>query len=200
VLGVNGQDGSFLAGALLGRGHEVVGVGRNPVSRYVSPSAKFRYVQLDLRQGEDLARLVQDVAPDFAFHAAAVHSPSGYQYEPVGRDMLAVNVSALHVLLEHARARAPGLRIVYAGSSKIFPPPLKGVLDETTAASVSCLYSIGKIAARDLIFHYRKHHGIAATNLILFNHESVRRPPQYLWPTLARGAIPPQPPPPHPTP
>ncbi|MES1991056.1 MAG: GDP-mannose 4,6-dehydratase [Pseudomonadota bacterium] len=187
VLGVNGQDGSYLAESLLRRGHFVTGVGRDAQCRYVAASDRFRYVALDLRDTGALAKLVSEIAPDHAFHFAAVHGSSGFQYEPVVADMFAVNVVALHVLLEHARLRNKMMRIVYAGSSKIFPNPLSGVIDETTPARATCLYSIGKIAARDLIMQYRAQHEVAATNLILFNHESPRRPPQFLLPMIAKG-------------
>ena len=100
--------------------------------------------------------------------------------------MVAVNVLSLHVLLEHARTAAPNLRVVYAGSSKIFPGPLSGTIDETSEVRATCLYGIGKIAARDLMAYYRTQHGIRSTNLILFNHESPRRPADFLLPTLAR--------------
>ena len=46
VLGVNGQDGSYIAEVLLERGHKVVGVGRQAASRWVDP-ARFDYVPLD---------------------------------------------------------------------------------------------------------------------------------------------------------
>jgi GDPmannose 4,6-dehydratase len=187
VLGVNGQDGSYLAETLLQRGHEVVGIGRDAASRYVPPLERFRYVPLDLRDVESLRRLVEETEPDYAFHAAAVHGASGFQYEELWRDMLAVNVATLHVLLEYARTSRRSLRVVYAGSSKIFPAPLSGVIDETTPARASCLYSIGKIASRDLIMQYRARHGICATNLILFNHDSVRRPAQFFLPTIVRS-------------
>lgn len=187
VLGVNGQDGSYVAEALLRRGHEVIGIGRGGASRYVGSSPNFSYANLDLRDNDALAGFVAEARPDFAFHFAAVHGAAGFHYEPVVADMLAVNVTALHVLLEHARREAPGMRIIYAGSSKIFPAPLAGVIDELTPARATCLYSIGKLTSRDLISFYRSQHGIAATNLILFNHESARRPARFFLPTIARG-------------
>jgi len=187
VLGVNGQDGSYLAETLLARGHEVVGVGRAAGSAHVPPSPAFRYVCQDLRDTGALAALVAEVAPDQAFHVAAIHGASGFAYETWWRDMMAVNVMVLHVLLERARMAAPDMRIVYAGSSKIFPPPLSGVIEEESPVRATCLYGIGKIAARDLMTYYRAEHGVRSTNLILFNHESSRRPPEYLLPTLARA-------------
>jgi GDPmannose 4,6-dehydratase len=187
VLGVNGQDGSYLAESLLARGHEVVGIGRAPRSAYARPEPSFRYISADLRDAENLAAVVAEVAPDQAFHVAAIHGASGFAYETLWRDMMAVNVMALQVLLEHARVAAPNMRVVYAGSSKIFPPPLSGVIDEETPVRATCLYGIGKIVARDLMTYYRAEHGIRSTNLILFNHESPRRPPEYLLTTLARA-------------
>ncbi len=186
VLGANGQDGSYLTEVLLARRHEVVGVGFEPESIYVKPAPRFRYVPTDLRDTGAFAELLAAISPDYAFHFAAIHGATGFAYEAQWRDMVAVNVLSLHVLLEHARTVAPNLRLLYAGSSKIFPPPLSGIVDETSEVRATCLYGIGKIAARDLMRHYRKEHGVNATNLILFNHESPRRPAEFLLPTLAR--------------
>ena len=188
VLGVNGQDGSYLAEALLRRGYQVTGIGRDAASRYVSSASAFRYVSCDLRDGDALARIVDATDPEFAFHFAAVHGASGFRYEELWRDMMAVNVLSLHVLLEHARRAArASMRVIYAGSAKIFPTPLMGVIDETTTARATCLYGIGKMASRDLIAYFRAHHGVKATNIVLFQHESPRRATQYLLPTIARA-------------
>jgi GDPmannose 4,6-dehydratase len=187
VLGVNGQDGSYLAETLLARGHHVVGVGRDAVSRYLSPSENFRYMQLDVSDTKALMALLQSLTLDFAFHFAVLHGASDFSYEPVWDDMVETNVLSLHTLLEHARVATPELRVVYAGSRKIFPEPLRGMIDEGTPTGATCLYSIGKMAARDLIQHYVRHHRVRATNVILFHHESPRRQPEYLFPTIVHG-------------
>ena len=189
VLGANGQDGSYLTEALLARGYDVVGVGRQPASRYMAPGGRFCYRPLDLEDAAGLAALLDEARPDAVFHVAAVHGSAGFRYEPVWRSMMAVNVLALHAVLEHARTRAPALRVVYANSSKVFPAPLAGPVDESTATRATCLYSIGKIAARDLIRQYREVHGVAASNLFLFNHESPRRPASFFLPTVARAIV-----------
>jgi GDPmannose 4,6-dehydratase len=189
VIGVNGQDGSYLAENLLRRGYDVVGVGRDDASRYLEATKGFTYERSDIADLGSFEKLVRRVAPDVAFHFAAIHGAAGFEYESVWRDMMAVNVLSLHVLLEHARVERRSLRIVYAGSSKIFPTPLVGTITEATPARATCLYSIGKIASRDLVMHYRERHGIAATNLVLFNHESVRRPASYFLPTIARSIV-----------
>jgi GDPmannose 4,6-dehydratase len=187
VLGVNGQDGSYLAETLLRRGYAVLGIGRQSRSCYVGASDRFRYLSLDLQQGGELERSIGDYDPDLAFHAAAVHGASGFSYEPLFRTMMAVNVLALHVLLEHARTRRHDLRVIYANSAKVFSAPVSGLLDEKSPRTAGCLYGIGKLAAAGLIEQYRQRHDIAASNLYLFNHESIRRQEGYFVPTIVRA-------------
>jgi hypothetical protein len=78
-------------------------------------------VQFDLTNLSTFVDLLLDVRPDFAFHGA-----SGFVYEPLWRDVMMVNVLALHALLEHARLHNPSMRIVYAGSALMYPKPLVG--------------------------------------------------------------------------
>jgi GDPmannose 4,6-dehydratase len=189
VLGVNGQDGSYLAQALLLRGYDVVGIGRNVTSRYLSGESHFTYIMHDLRASESLVELIRGVEPHEVYHFAAVHGAidAGFTYEAHWRDMMRVNVFALHVLLEHARTRSRDMRLIYAGSAKIFPPPFTGNIDEATPTRATCLYGIGKLASQALLFQYKQDHGIDCTNLILFNHDSARRPSQFFLPTMARA-------------
>jgi GDPmannose 4,6-dehydratase len=125
--------------------------------------------------------------PDVVFHMAAIHGAAGFSYEPVFAAMMAVNVIATQTILDYARTERPALKFVYANSAKIFPSPLQAVIDERTAIRPTCLYSLGKIAALELIRYYRQRHKVAASSLILFNHESPRRPKDYFLPTLATG-------------
>lgn len=185
VLGVNGQDGTFLARHLVSRGYRVVGVGRQSVARHVAATTGFEYRSLDVRDGAAVADLLRGAAPDLIFHVAAVHtSAEGGLYEPVFRDMVQVNLGSLHSALEHLRVENPSARIVYAGSAKVFGEAYPRQIDEATPRSSTCLYSITKNAALDLIRHYRRHHRSAAGFLFLFNHESELRPSHFFIPKL----------------
>ena len=184
VLGVNGQDGSYAAERLLARGYEVLGVGRQAVSRYVPAHPEFSYRPRDLADPVALRRLLQEWPADHLYHYAAVHGPNGPAYEARFGEMMQVNVLSLQAALEHARVAAPGMRILYAGSAKVFGNAA-GDIDEETPRATTCLYGNTKNSAFDLIAHYRGRHGIAASNLILFNHESPRRPRGFFVADLA---------------
>jgi GDPmannose 4,6-dehydratase len=185
VLGCNGQDGSYLVEHLLCRGYEVAGVSRQEKPRYSVDGEKFHYHALDLRRAGELGTLLDALRPHLIFHVAAVHGEAGTRYEAIWQDMLAVNVGATHVCLEYLRTRCPQGGLVYAGSGKIFGPVYPPVVSESSHSHSSCLYTVAKNASRDLIDCYRRDHGIRASVLHLFNHESERRPSNFFMPTLA---------------
>ena len=186
VLGVNGQDGSYLAEQLLARGHTVIGVGRQSDSRYLADGAGFEYASLDLTDLRGLDRLLEARRPDLLCHFAAVHGPAGFAYEPLWRELQLVNVAVTHCLLEHLRSRAHGGHLLFPSSSKVFGSQLPALVSEATPRVSSCLYSITKNASHELIDHYRNRHGVGATVVHLFNHESPRRLDGFLIPKLVK--------------
>jgi GDPmannose 4,6-dehydratase len=184
VLGVNGQDGSYLAEILLERGHRVIGAARQATSRWVDP-ARFRYVQLDAADEAALDALLSRTMPDQIYHMAVIHGSAGHVYETVWRQALALNVGSVHTCLEHLRRSNPSARLFYPSSLKVFGDPPPAEVDEATPRVASCLYSITKNAATDLIHQYRARHGIWACVGHYFNHDSPRRPDSYFLPRLA---------------
>jgi GDPmannose 4,6-dehydratase len=184
VLGCNGQDGSYLIEHLTRRDYEVSGISRQNDLKYAVESKSIRYISLDLRQPQSLAKALVDIAPDTIFHMAAVHGEAGSKYESIWQDMLAVNVGATHICLEYLRNLHRGGYLVYAGSGKTFGPDYPRKVTERSRQRATSLYSVTKIAARDLIECYRHDHGIAASVLHLFNHESERRNAAFFLPTL----------------
>ena len=187
VLGCNGQDGTFLTRHLLRRGHDVVGLGHEPVSHH-GEQAHFRYARVDLRDQAALAPLLEEVRPARIFHFAAVHTHAGGpSFEQMFGDMLDVNVKSVHTCLEHMRGRSDGPRLIYAASVKCFGTPLPATIDEATPKKNACLYSISKNTTAALIGSYRDSHGVLAGSVYLFNHESELRPPPFFMPKLVRA-------------
>ena len=188
ILGVNGPDGSYLAASLMRRGYNVVGVGRQATSRYVAEAPLFRYVQLDLAtEIHALIDLLTANCFDVVFHTAAINGPSDFQFEAVWKEMVEVNVISLHTILEYARTNQPGLRLIYAGSVKIYGPKIQESSDESGPFNPTCLYSIGKFSGLKLIQHYAQSHKVPAGSMIFFRRKSLRRPANYFIPIIAKG-------------
>ncbi len=186
VLGVNGQDGSYLADHLLARGYAVTGCGRQQQARYIPPGGRYTYQALDIGDLDALSDFLRDIRPSSIFHFAAVHGSAGFDYEAVWQDVQRVNTGAVQAILEYLRTADRACRLVYASSAKVFGDKMPSQICETTPRASTCLYSISKNAAHALIDYYRAHHCAKANVVYLFNHESPRRQPQYFVPRLVR--------------
>jgi len=186
VIGVNGQDGSYLAEHLASQGWPVVGVGRQAQAAF-APGGNFKYVQADLRTPAVLDTVLAEYRPTRIYHFAAVHGASGFQYEDKFDAALAVNSGTVHSCLEHLRLRDPEARLLYASSLKVFGDTTPLQVNEDLQRRSECLYSITKNAAVDLIACYRRHHNARASVLYLSNHESPRRPAQFFFPRVVQA-------------
>ena len=184
VLGVNGQDGSYLAERLAHNGWHVVGTSRQAAARPELAGLLAAYHALDLTDTAALQQLLPAVQPDAIFHTAAVHGAAGFRYEDVWHSAHAVNTLSLHAVLDHARGARPGVQVVYFSSAKVFGELQGRVIDEATPRVSTCIYSITKNAAADLVQYYRARHGVAASVVWLFNHESARRPGPFFVPQV----------------
>ena len=186
VVGANGQDGTFLVRHLLAKQYRVAGLGRQERSRWEIASTSFTYHKADLNEAGELSRILEAVEPDLIFHVAAVHTSAGGGYETVFDSVLRVNVASVHTILEYMR-KSGRARLCYASSAKVFGSPLPERIDERTQLKSQCLYSISKNAAFHLIEFYRNTHGVNASVVHLFNHESELRPQHFFIPKLVRA-------------
>ncbi len=182
VLGSDGQDGSFLVEKLLARGYEVAAIGRRAEMHRSVP--RLRRIVLDLTDSANVAAAIAQVAPDIIFHFAAVHGSAGTRYESVWQDMWRVNTAVVHACLEYLRKERPDAVLIYAGSCKIFGPDYPALVSEESPVRSTCLYTVTKNAALDLVRCYRRDHGVKASVLHLFHHESERRAPTFFIPKL----------------
>lgn len=184
VFGVNGQDGSYLAERLLAEGCHVVGVGRQDVSRWLSHSCNnFTYHQCDLSNVNSVIEVINSFSPDYIYHAAAIHGSSGFNYEAVWYSAHAVNSLTTHAILEYCRVNVKS-RFVYLSSSKVLNFSNGDFITEDTPRKSDCIYTITKNTSASLIEYYRKHHGINASIVYTFNHESSRRSGDFFIPKI----------------
>jgi GDPmannose 4,6-dehydratase len=184
VLGVNGQDGSYLAQHLLSRNCSVIGVGRQANSRWIGKGDGFSYSPLDLGDVSKISSFLDDCKPDLIFHFAAVHGAAGFSYEEKWVDVHNVNTLTTHAVLEYLRRRMPQGALIFASSSKAFGSTLPPIISESSERKSTCIYSTTKNAATDLIHYYRTRHSIIGSVVWTFNHESARRPTSYFIPQI----------------
>jgi GDPmannose 4,6-dehydratase len=195
ITGVTGQDGSYLAELLLGKGYEVHGLIRRAstfnTSRidhlYRDPHDETARLHLhygDLTDGARLVTLLREIDPDEVYNLGAQSHVRVSFDEPEHTG----NTTGLGTmrLLEAVRMSGVRCRYYQASSSEMFgaaPPPQ----DESTSFHPRSPYGVAKVYAYWATRNYREAYGLFAVNGILFNHESPRRGETFVTRKITRA-------------
>src|SRR5436305_1542341 len=177
VTGITGQDGSYLAEFLLGRGYRVVGIVRRssttPYERIAHLVDKIELVSADLLDQTSLTDVVGDCAPDEIYNLAAQSFVQTSWTQPV----LTGEFTALGVtrVLEAMKKAAPKARFYQASSSEMFGKVVETPQKESTPFYPRSPYGVAKVYGHWITVNYRESYGLYAVSGILFNHESPRR-------------------------
>ena len=190
ITGIGGQDGSYLAELLLEEGYAVAGVVRRDASAYSGNLAgiqdRLELVQADLLDHASLARALRATGPSEVYNLAAPSFVPRSWDEPVlTAEFAAVGVTSL---LEAVREVDPSIRVYQASSSEIFGEPRETPQTEYTPLSPVTPYGVAKAYGHFMVASYRRRYGLHGSCGILFNHESPRRPLDFLPQKVAHAA------------
>jgi GDPmannose 4,6-dehydratase len=197
VTGITGQDGSYLAELLLGKGYEVHGVvrrsstmnrGRIDHLQHANPthpeSSKFVLHYGDMTDSGGLNRLVKTVRPDEIYNLAAQsHVAISFDQPEYTGDADGLGTTRL---LEAIRTMGLPTRFYQASTSEMYglsPAPQS----ETTPFHPRSPYAAAKLYAHWMTVNYREAHNLFACSGILFNHESPRRGENFVTRKITRG-------------
>jgi GDPmannose 4,6-dehydratase len=192
ITGVSGQDGSYLAEYLYGKGYNVHGVDRSfarlpPQVRNIISELH----EIDLTKPKLLKKLIQKILPDEIYHLAAYHfsSQEGGNIKMPFEPFNSINLLATNEILDTIKHNIVKCRFFYASSSHIFGEVDHYPQNEKTPYRPETFYSITKAAGNELCKFYRDYHGVYASVGILYNHESPRRPLNFVTSQIAEAAV-----------
>lgn len=179
VTGVSGQDGSYLVERLVADDVEV-----HALANVHEPALAIAGVEMhrgDLLDEEAVRRLVLDVAPDEVYNLAALSSVAQSWEKPglTARLNGTAAVALMDAAWQSQQQTGRAVRLVQASSAEIFGEPDRSPQDEATAVRPINPYGAAKAFAH-LSAHVYRQRGLHATSVILYNHESPRRPRQFV--------------------
>lgn len=177
ILGIDGQDGSYLAEMLLEKGYRVIGWTPENITVSLANIAhlleRITLISGDLRDFDGLQACLAEHQPDEVYHLASPSSPyKSWQATVEVGDIAALGTARL---LEALRRVAPKARFYQASSSELFGDPQEVPQNENTPFRPLNPYGISKLYAHWITVRYRQHYGLFAVSGILYNHESPRR-------------------------
>jgi len=197
ITGITGQDGSYLAELLLGKGYEVWGIVRRSSLFNTEridhlyqdphdPDVRLHLAYGDLTDGSNLASIILDVQPDEVYNLGAQSHVRVSFDQPI----YTVNVDALGTLrlLEAMRNTEYWPRFYQASSSEMYGTAGETPSTELTPFRPRSPYACAKVFAFWQTVNYREAYGVFACNGILFNHESPRRGETFVTRKITRAA------------
>jgi GDPmannose 4,6-dehydratase len=194
IIGVAGQDGSYLSEHLLEKGYEVHGlVRRNSTPEHQESRIHHLGLQVqthygDLTDQHSLDSVIRRCEPDEIYNLGA-QSHVRISFE-LPQFTAQVNGLGVMNLLTAVRLAAPEAKVYQASSSEMFGDSVDpdNFQRETTPMTPVSPYGCAKLFGYNIVRNYRKSYGMFAANGILFNHESPRRGSNFVTSKVVRAA------------
>ena len=184
VTGITGQDGGYLAEQLVAAGvrvHGTVRPGEAAPAHLAALGDGVVLHEVDLADDDALREVVRVAAPAEVYNLVGVSSVALSWQQPVlTAEVNGVFVARLLALLADEQERTgSAIRLVQASSAEIYAGAPTAPQDESTPVSPRSPYGASKAFAHALVQVFRAR-GLHASNAVLYNHESPRRPTTFV--------------------
>ncbi len=198
ITGVTGQDGSYLAELLIGKGYEVHGLrrrsstfGTERIEHLIfgdQPGLHLHYG--DLSDGNGLMRLLREIRPHEVYNLAAQsHVRVSFDQPAYTADVTAVGTLRLLEAIRDVQDEfGEKIRFYQASSSEMYGKVVETPQKETTPFYPRSPYGVAKVYSHWITVNYRESYGMHASCGILFNHESPRRGETFVTRKITRAA------------
>jgi GDPmannose 4,6-dehydratase len=179
-----------LAELLLEKDYVVTGLVRGAPGQSLGCSEHLRerveVMRADLLEPGRLRATIEEAAPREIYHLAAPSFlPASWERPAETMDAITGSTAAI---LEAVRDIDPGIRVFVSASGAIFGDAGQSPQREDTPCRPQSPYAIAKLAGHQLVAALRAHDGLYACSGITYNHESERRPEQFVTRRITRGA------------
>jgi GDPmannose 4,6-dehydratase len=177
ITGITGQDGSYLAEFLLGKGYGVYGMVRRAsfqrFDRIEHILDRVEIIEGDLTDQSSLDDAIKTIAPDEVYNLASQSFvPTSWNQPVLTADVTGTGVTRM---LEAIRKHKPDAKFYQASTSEMFGKVQETPQNERTPFYPRSPYGVAKIYAHWITINYRESYDIFACSGICFNHESPRR-------------------------
>ncbi|MEM9087841.1 MAG: GDP-mannose 4,6-dehydratase [Cyanobacteria bacterium P01_F01_bin.53] len=190
ITGITGQDGYYLSQLLLKKGYRVVGLvppsRQSSVTKLGELAEQVEIYSVALTSAEALTQAVEQLQPTEIYNLAAPSFVPKSWEDPLGTLDLVTGTATR--LLSATRELGLPTRFYQASSSEIFGDVQSAPQTAETPFRPKNPYGAAKLHAHWTMVHHRDRYGLFACSGILYNHESPRRPPQFVTRKISLAA------------
>ena len=193
ILGISGQDGSYLARLLHKKKYIVHGTSRNASSNSFRNLKQFKiyddiwFHTVNPTDKQSVINTIKKIKPREIYNLSGQSSVSNSFLDPQ-ETFNSITQASLNIL-EAIKLLNLDCKFYNAGSSECFGDTGDTPSNETTRFNPCSPYGVAKSSAFWLTKNYRDTHNIFACSGILFNHESPLRPENFVTRKIIRAAV-----------
>jgi GDPmannose 4,6-dehydratase len=190
IIGITGQDGSYLAEFLLKKNYKIYAFiqnKKNKKNRFWRLNKIFKQIFfyiVSLNKYNELSLLIKKIKPNEIYHLGS----RGLDYKLTNNFFKTnPNIIGTKNILSIIKKQTPKTKFYFASSSEIFGKVKTSSQNENTKLNPKSPYAISKVEGFKLIKKFRKLHNLYACMGILYNHESPRRGEYFVTKKIAKG-------------
>jgi GDPmannose 4,6-dehydratase len=193
IIGISGQDGTYLADHLLKNGYQVHGTSRDAdLSSFYGLKKlniydKVNLYSMSLIDFRSVMQIILQVQPDEIYNLSGQTSVGLSFLQPV-ETLESISIGTLNIL-EVLRFHKLSTKFYNAGSSECFGDTNEKAANEETPFRPRSPYAVAKSAAFWQVANYREAYNLFACSGILFNHESPLRPKRFVTKKIIESVI-----------
>ena len=184
ILGITGQDGSYLARLFLDKKFIVHGTSRKKGdwiknAKYLDISKKIKIYQAD-KKFNNLNKILNNNY-DYIFYlggqSSVIRSYAKLEHETYDSQIIPISI-----ILEFIRQQKKNKsKFMYSASSEIFGDQKKTKLNEKSKKFPQSPYGLSKLIGYEIIKSYREMFKLPVFTIIFFNHESILRNKNFIF-------------------
>ena len=192
IFGALGQDGSYLAEKLSAEGKRVIGIVRDSaVVPEVSKQKRIKYIKGNILDSEFVQEILLSYQPSHVYNFASLSSVAKSHTYPELSEK--INLGFVKALVDNIqltqKENKQEVYLLQASSSEMFGPNHSKPIAEDATHDPRSPYALHKSLAHRYCLESRKSKNLKIGTAILFNHESPRRPLNFVSRKITHGAF-----------
>ena len=189
IIGISGQDGTYLADYLLKKNYNVFGVSRSTTKKknfkVLKIKKKIHIYKSNLIKFDEVKKIIKLSDCEEVYFLGGQTFPS--KSTQLSFETIYSNTIPIFNILETIRISKKRIKLFNASSSEIFGNTKSKLFEDSKKDPIN-IYGLSKLISFRIVEFYRKNYNLFACSTINFHHESILRKNDFVIKKIINGA------------